>query len=325
MVWYRLKSFVLIISVILVGDVWSAFASELEPADFQRPAELIAPSFKFNPTTPAKVSAGRELFFDTRLSKADKISCATCHIEDFGWTDRKRFSSGHDGAQSIRRTQTLLGVGWVPKLGWDGGIDSLEGFSLAPIARVGEMNQDLDGLVQELQNSGRYNQLMTAAFGSADMRISRLSQSLAAFMRTLAPPRTAFDDWAEGDADAIPETAKAGFELFVGKAACANCHMGWRFTDDAMHDIGLKATEDLGRAEIEPENPKARYAFKTPTLRGVRLRPPYMHDGSLPTLDDVVEHYDSGMIDRESISDRLPSISLTDREKLNLVYFLKTL
>lgn len=318
-----LSAILLAISVVICGDV--SKAGEWVPADFSRPLSLIAPAFKFNPTTPEKAAAGRQLFFDPRLSGSNTISCASCHIEAFGWTDRKRSSAGHDGELLSRRTQMLSGVGWVPHLGWDGGIDSLEGFSLAPIARAGEMNQDLDALVQELSEDPQYRALMKNAFGSPEVRISRLSQSLAAYMRTLVPPRTAFDNWVDGDADAISDAAKAGFELFVGKAGCANCHTGWRFTDDAMHDIGLVPTRDVGRERFEPENPKAKYAFKTPSLRGVKLRPPYMHDGSADSLDAVIQHYDDGVLDRRSVSDLLPDISLTGREKLNLVYFLRTL
>lgn len=315
--------------LLIFSGISGAHASDLEPSDirdqFARPASMDAPTFKFNPTTPEKVVVGKKLFFDPRLSATNSISCATCHVEEHGWTDLDRFSIGHDGAVMQRRTQTLLGVGWSNKFGWDGGIDSLEGFSLAPIARSKEMNQDLDALVNELRPDPAYQQAMQGAFGDSQVKISRLSQSLAAFMRTIVPPRTAFDDWVDGDDAALSAAAIEGFDLFVGKAGCANCHMGWRFTDDDMHDIGLAASKDIGRAEHDPDNTKARFAFKTPTLRGVAKRPPYMHDGSVETLNQVVEHYVSGVVARPSISEKMPSISLTDREKLNVVYFLKTL
>ena len=278
--------------LLIVLGVSSANASEVQPRDtrelFARPAVMDAPTFKFNPTTPEKVAAGKKLFFDPSLSATNTISCATCHVEEHGWTDLDRFSIGHDGAVMQRRTQTLLGVGWSNTFGWDGGIDSLEGFSLAPIARSKEMNQDLDALVDELRPDPAYQQAMREAFGDPEVKISRLSQSLAAFMRTIVPPRTAFDDWVDGDDAALSTAAIEGFDLFIGKAGCANCHLGWRFTDDNMHDIGLTASNDIGHAEHDPENAKARFAFKTPTLRGVTKRPPYMHDGSIGTLDDVV-------------------------------------
>lgn len=318
-----------LICFISVLPISAAVASDVpvnnQLQDFARPASMEAPAYKFNPTTPEKVAAGKKLFLDPRLSATNEMSCATCHIEANGWTDLKRFSMGHDGALMQRRTQTLLGVGWSKKFGWDGGIDSLEGFSLAPIARSKEMNQDLDTLVLELSTIPDYQDAMQSAFGDPDVRISRLSQSLAAFMRTLVPPRTAFDDWVDGNSKAVSDDAKEGFALFVGKAKCVNCHMGWRFSDDAMHDIGLSATTDLGHGEHDPENINARFAFKTPTLRSVARRPPYMHDGSMTSLMAVIEHYDSGVQARPSNSEMLPKISLSDREKLILVDFLKTL
>lgn len=321
--------FVIVLCVLGAVINSSAIASDTpikkQLQDFARPSSMEAPAYKFNPTTPEKIAAGKTLFFDPRLSATNTISCATCHIEAHGWTDLVRFSVGHNGSVMQRRTQTLLGIGWSEKFGWDGGIDSLEGFSIAPIARSKEMNQDLDVLVQELNADKAYSAAMQSAFGDSDITISRLSQSLAAFMRTLVPPRTAFDAWVEGKGQAISDDAKAGFTLFVGKAGCANCHMGWRFTDDGMHDIGLPTTNDMGRGEHEPENIKAQFAFKTPTLRGVAQRSPYMHDGSLESLIAVLDHYDAGINHRSSISDQLSDISLSDREKLILVYFLKTL
>lgn len=318
-----------VFGLLVILGISSADASDGDPRDmrdqFARPAVMDAPAFKFNPTTSEKITAGEKLFFDPKLSEANTISCATCHVEEHGWTDLDRFSIGHEGAIMQRRTQTLLGVGWSKKFGWDGGIDSLEGFSLAPIARAKEMNQDLDALVDELRSDPAYQQAMQDAFGDPVVKISRLSQSLAAFMRTIVPPRTAFDDWVEGDDSALSAAAKDGFDLFVGKAGCVNCHTGWRFTDDKMHDIGLAASNDIGRAEHDPSNIKARYAFKTPTLRGVAKRPPYMHEGSVRSLGEVVEHYVSGVKERPSISEKMPSISLTDREKLNVVYFLNSL
>lgn len=291
----------------------------------QRPNDPVAPAFAFNPTTPAKAAVGCRLFFDPSLSKANDTSCASCHDPAHGWTDTRPKSRGALDVAEARRTQTLLGAGFVPKLGWSGGIDALEGFVLAPIARAHEMAQDLDDLVAELAASGAYAEDMKTAFGSPDVSVSRISQSLAAFVRTLVPGEAPFDRWQAGDETAVSDSAKMGFELFTGKAGCAACHTGWRFTDDAFHDIGLAAGPDIGRAVHEPKNPLARYAFKTPTLRDVALRPPYMHDGSKATLRDVVDHYSAPYPARESLSPMLPDIILTDREKLNLVDFLLTL
>lgn len=304
---------------------WPAAAQTLPEDPFRRPEAPVAPSFAFNPTTPAKADVGCRLFFDRRLSRNNETSCATCHDPVHGWADDKPLGrAALDGPQP-RRTQTVLGAGWVPKLGWAGGVDALEAFVLAPIARAHEMAQDLDELVAELRGEGDYAVDMTRAFGTPEVTVTRISQALAAFVRTIVPGQSAFDRWRAGDEDAVPGTAKDGFDVFTGKGRCAACHGGWRFTDDGFHDIGLKATDDIGRAAHEPGNPMARYAFKTPTLRNVELRPPYMHDGSAPTLKDAVEHYTKPYPERQSLDPMLPRVELTDREKLNVVEFLLTL
>ncbi|MFL5097866.1 MAG: c-type cytochrome [Xanthobacteraceae bacterium] len=136
--------------------------------------------------------------------------------------------------------------------------------------------------------------------------------------------RAPFDAWIEGDESAIREEAKRGFALFNGKAACANCHSGWNFTDDSFHDIGL-ADEDIGRGKHFPAIEKMQHAFKTPGLREITLRGPYMHDGSVPTLEAVMDHYDKGGIKRPSLSELMKPLSLSKQELTDLVAFMKTL
>lgn len=293
---------------------------------YLRPQNPTAPHFAFNPTTPEKAALGCRLFFDPRLSKANDTSCATCHKPDHGWADARATSRIAADAVNVpitRRTQTILGAGWVPKLGWSGGIDALEGFVLAPIARAHEMAQDLDALVVELSRDGDYGDALRNAFGSSEVTVARISQSLAAFVRTRVPGTAPFDRWRAGDEDAVSSSVKEGFELFTGKAGCVACHGGWRFTDDAFHDIGLAATGDIGRALHDEDDPKARFAFKTPSLREVAERPPYMHDGSLKTLAAVIDHYTDALPERPSLA--LERVSLSDREKLILSDFLKSL
>ncbi len=317
----RVGSSILVLAFMMTAHAW---AQSPQLSDFARPAGP-APTFAFNPSTPEKAALGRTLFFDPRLSQSDRLACATCHLESEDWADTRRFSLNDNGDPLSRRTPPLVGVGWAAQLGWTVGVDSLEGFSLLPIAKRQEMGQDLDSMVQQLGEVPQYQDLMRQAFGTSEIKISRISQSLAAFMRTLVPRRTAFDDWVDGDAAAVSESAKKGFALFVGKAGCVACHVGWRFTDDAFHDIGLPAGEDMGRAEHDLEDPKALFAFKTPTLRGTAKRSFFMHDGSLESLADVLDHYTSGIAERDSLSSSLPSVSLTPQEKLNVLDFLSTL
>ena len=158
--------------------------------------------------------------------------------------------------------------------------------------------------------------------GAAD-RVDTIAQAVATFERTIEPARAPFDRWVEGDEAAIPESAKRGFALFTGKAACFACHSGWRFTDDNFHDIGINST-DQGRGPVVKDE-ALNFAFKTPTLRSVALRAPYMHDASLATLGDVVRHYEKGGTARPSRSPLMRPIQLTDQERLDLVAFMETL
>jgi cytochrome c peroxidase len=156
------------------------------------------------------------------------------------------------------------------------------------------------------------------------MNEKTLAKAIATYERTVVSQRAPFDDWIDGNEQAISEEAKRGFALFNAKAQCASCHEGWNFTNDGFQDIGLPS-DDIGRGKFMPGVVKMQYAFKTPGLREITRRSPYMHDGSLATLEQVVEHYDRGGVDRPSRSDLVKPLGLTAREKSDLVAFLKTL
>ena len=149
--------------------------------------------------------------------------------------------------------------------------------------------------------------------------------ALATFERSIVSTGAPFDRWIDGDETAIDESAKRGFDLFNGKANCAACHSGWAFTDASFHDIGTARNDDIGRGRLFPTSVKLQYAFKTPTLRDVARRGPYMHDGSVPTLEAVIDLYDRGGIERSSRADEIHPLGLTKDEKADLIAFLHTL
>jgi cytochrome c peroxidase len=159
---------------------------------------------------------------------------------------------------------------------------------------------------------------------NTEITLAAMAKAIAAYERTIEPGIAPFDRWVKGDEAAISESAKRGFVLFNTKGNCAACHSSWRFTDDSFHDIGT-ATKDLGRGQQVKDVAKMQYAFKTPTLRSVALRPPYMHDSSSATLYDVVKHYEKGGIDRPSRSAEIFPIKLSEQERLDLVAFMQTL
>lgn len=298
--------------------------TEATRARFARPA---APPFPAdNGFTPAKARLGKLLFFDPRLSGDNDLACAGCHLPGKAWEDGRRTAQGTRGKAVDRHTPTLWNVAWGRTFFWDGRARSLEEQAKFPIQAPKEMNQPLPELVAELRSVPGYRKAFAEAFPQADQPVStdNLAKAIATFERTLVQPMTPFDRWVAGDAEAVGEAAKRGFRLFNGKARCVECHGGWKFTNGAFHDIGLPATDDKGRGPVI-DVPEVNHAFKTPTLRDVTRRAPYMHDGSLPTLEAVIAHYEGGFVRRPTLSADMAAIDLNEREEDDLIAFLKTL
>jgi cytochrome c peroxidase len=170
-----------------------------------------------------------------------------------------------------------------------------------------------------------YVQAFDQAFGNGEITRRKVELALATYQRSIVSPEAPFDRWLKGDDLAINAAAKRGFALFNTKGRCAECHDGWAFTDGSFHDIGTAEGDDIGRGRLFPTSKKLRYAFKTPTLRDVGRRAPYMHDGSVPTLGAVVDLYDRGGIARPSRSEKIRPLGLSAQEKQDLVTFLDTL
>lgn len=290
--------------------------------DYQRPESIPFP--EDNPHSAAKEKLGHMLFFDPRVSGSDWISCATCHNPALGWEDGLETGRGHGMTRLGRHTPTILNLAWGELYFWDGRAASLEEQALGPIQAGVEMNQPLDELVAQLEGIAGYPPLFDDAFGSQEITETRISKAIATFERTVVSGEAPFDRWIAGESDAIGAAAKRGFVLFNDKANCAACHSGWRFTDDSFHDIGLP-DDDLGRGKIIPGVKVLEHAFKTPTLREIDRRAPYMHDGSIATLRGVVDHYAEGFVERESLSSEIEPLDLNARERADLVAFLRTL
>ncbi|HYE76149.1 MAG TPA: cytochrome c peroxidase, partial [Blastocatellia bacterium] len=218
-----------------------------------------------------------------------------------------------------------LNLAWSEALFWDGRAESLEAQALGPIQAAGEMNLPLDQMVQKVSEISGYKELFAKAYPGEPVNEKTVAKAIATYERTVTSAPAPFDQWVSGKGSAISESAKRGFALFNGKANCAACHSGWRFTDDSFHDIGLPG-EDRGRGAILKEIEITQFAFKTPTLRDADRRGPYMHDGSEKTLEDVIELYNQGgRVKRPSLSNEIKPLNLTAEEKHDLVEFLKTL
>lgn len=252
------------------------------------PLPDIAPAPRHNPTTSAKAELGRLLFFDPRLSGNNQMSCATCHIPQQAFGDGLALSPGADGQPLDRHTQSCLNVGFYKTLFWDGRATGLEQQALQPIVSAAEMNQSLDELELELAQIPGYVTRFKSVFGNKPNR-QDIAAALAAFQRTLVSGQSPFDRLLLGDRNALSADAKAGFELFRGDAGCIECHNGPLLSDGGFYRLGV-SFKDEGRAKVTGKK-KDRFRFRTPSLRNVADTAPYMHDGSLETLDDVVTFY----------------------------------
>ena len=297
--------------------------SEEVKAKFRRPDKI--PSPKANPLTPEKADLGRHLFFDTRLSKNRTIACASCHNQAFDWGDGLARGIGVTGVELPRRSPTVLNAAWLTALMWDGRAETLERQAVLPITADHEMGMTVDETVERVKAIEGYAPLFEAAYPGEGVSTKTLLGAIASFQRTLVSKKSSFDRWIDGDEDAISTAAKRGFLLFNGEARCSKCHSTWRFTDDSFHDIGLES-EDIGRGQFAPPSVVImQHAFKTPTLRDLRMSGPYMHDGAMQTLDAVIDHYEKGGKKRPSLSPDMKPIELTSRDRTDLIAFLETL
>jgi len=291
-------------------------------AEYRRPNFIPFP--KDNPYTAEKAALGKKLYFDTRLSAANLLSCASCHNPGYGWGDGQPTGVGHQMKILARRSPTIVNAAYGQVFMWDGRAGSLEEQALGPIQAEVEMALPLDELLKRLKHIGEYKPLFDAAFPGKGISGETIAKAIATYERTVVSARAPFDAWIEGDEKAISDGAKRGFMLFNTKAECNKCHSGWNFTDDSFHDIGLKSA-DIGRGKFLDGIPKAQHAFKTPGLREITRRGPYMHNGSIVTLDEVMEHYNHAGVERESRSDLIRPLGLSKQELADLVEFMKTL
>ncbi len=287
-------------------------------AEFGRRPAMVAPAD--NPTTPAKVALGAQLFADPALSGDGRSACATCHQPERGFADGRAVAEGNGGRRLVRHTPTIFNAGYAPSLFWDGRSPGLEDQALRPIISGGEMARHPAVLIETVANRPAYVTAFAAAFPGTGVSEANVARALAAYQRTVVSGEAPFDRFVAGDRAAISPAAARGFALFTGKAHCAACHTGWLLSDGKFHDVGLPDT-DLGRGGIT-NNKAFDHAFRTPSLREIGRTAPYMHNGSLPTLAAVVEHYATMKTRRSSTP---PPITLDAGERADLVAFLESL
>lgn len=295
-------------------------------------AELEAAKAKFEPLgvvavpannelTDEKVALGEMLYFDERLSGNNKLSCASCHAPAAGYADGLQKFIGFEGFNGARNSPSIINSAYYKENFWDGRAGSLEEQAVGPIQAEGEMNQNLGELVTELSAVTGYVEEFNKVFND-QITADNIAKAIASFERTIVVTDTAFDKYLAGNEDAISAEAKEGMKLFVGKASCISCHAGPLLSDHNYHNLGMDG--DDGRfAVTNNENDKGK--FRTPGLRGVAHTGPYMHDGSLATLEEVVNYYNVGGGAHPNKSELLQPLSLTEEEVSYLVAFLESL
>lgn len=308
---------------LLANEPAAVYQRETVREKYKRPATIPFP--KDNPHSPEREELGKALFFDPRLSGSSSISCASCHNPAFSWGDALPKGVGFGSKPVGRRTPTILNVAWGEQYFWDGRANSLEEQALGPVEAAGEMNMPIDQMLAKLKSIKGYEALFEKAYPGEGITDKTVAKAIATFERTVVSGPAPFDEWVNGNEAAISESAKRGFDTFNTKALCAECHSGWNFTDDGFHDIGV-ADMDVGRGKVLPGIEAVNHAFKTPTLRNVAHRGPYLHGGSEATLREVVEFYNQGgEAKRPSHDINVKPLNLTEQEIDDLCNFMLTL
>lgn len=342
---------------------WLAKPENHAALEVELPLGLAAGSIQIvglqeNPLTRAKIELGRQLYFETRLSSDNTVSCASCHHPDEGYGKHTQFGVGVKGQEGGRNSPVSYNRILSSLQFWDGRAASLEEQAKGPIANPIEMANTHEKAVATLKSIPGYVKQFEAVFGAKGLNIDTVAQAIASFERCLVTGPSPFDfaeqakrfeklsadDLADIKADdpelyatylkavadakqsPLSDSARRGRELFFGERInCAACHVGANLADEKYHNIGVgmdKPMPDEGRMAIT-KKPEDFGAFKTPTIRNVALSTPYMHDGSQKTLEEVVEHYNKGGLPNKNLSNKIKKLDLKDQEKKDLVEFMK--
>ncbi len=320
-----MRSFVVLCATLSAMVMGAAVLCAADTSPFKTPLGLKpVPVPADNPMTREKVELGKQLYFDPRLSCDDTVSCASCHDPKKGWSNSAPFATGVRSQVGGRSAPTIINAAYSDLQFWDGRAHQLEGQALGPIQNPIEMDHKLEECVVKLNKLKGYRDQFQKVFGT-DVTSENIAKAIAAFERTVLSGNAPYDKFKAGDQNALSAAAQRGMKLFFGKGHCSACHTGPNFSDASFHNIGVgmkAAKPDMGRYEVtKVEGDKG--AFKTPTLREVARHAPYMHDGSLKTLEDVVDHYDKGGIANPQLDEEIFPLKLTAQEKADLVTFMK--
>jgi cytochrome c peroxidase len=337
-------AYTLLVSVSLCGLISCKEAAQdvavpvAQTFELEVPPNLAAslPYPERNPPTKEGILLGRMLFYDPILSKNGKVSCATCHQPEKAFTDgRALTTAGVSGKPLLRHVPTLANVAWMQGLFWDGGAKDLESLAFGPLTHPDEMGKNLKELAQQLRQHNKYPALFQKAFGSDSITSAAIGRALAQFQRTIISGNSRYDKYVRKEVGGtLTEPELKGLVLF--RQHCSSCHTSDFFTDNHYHNNGLDNTFsdanealEFGRGRIT-QAPADIGKYKTPTLRNIALTTPYMHDGRFATLEQVLEHYTTGVTPSPTLAPELQTqgklgIPLTAAERESIMLFLNTL
>ncbi|PIQ29233.1 cytochrome-c peroxidase [bacterium (Candidatus Blackallbacteria) CG17_big_fil_post_rev_8_21_14_2_50_48_46] len=279
-----------------------------------------------NPITQAKVELGFRLFFEPLLSANNKMSCASCHQPQRGFSNGQANAAGVNGQRGNRNVPSIYANAFYSSLFWDGRSPSLEDQALGPIQNPIEMNESLENVVKKLSGHPYYRAKFQQTFGTP-VTPQGIGMALASFERALNLQPSVYDRYLQGDIDALSPAQERGMVLFGRQAHCATCHKGVQTSDNKFHNLGVGMNlpqPDLGRFNVT-HNSEDRGAFRTPSLRNITRTGPYMHDGSLRSLEEVIDFYDKGGIPNPTLSNEMNPLNLAPEDKADLLAFLEAL
>jgi cytochrome c peroxidase len=289
--------------------------------------DLFRPTPPGNPLTAAKIALGRRLFHEARFSASGAMSCASCHTPARAFTNGRVIVSGPRGITVRRNVPSLINRAYGASFFWDGRAASLEEQVVQPLVEPREMAATPDGVLSIVRADGRYRRQFADAFGRAPA-FEDVARALASYVRSIRSGDSPYDRFRAGDRSALTPAQRNGLAVFLAKGQCWVCHAGMNLTDERFHNTGVAfrpdAVFDPGRAAVSGKD-RDQGGFKTPTLREVDRTAPYMHDGSLATLEDVVDYYDRGGAPNPNLDKLVRPIGLSIGEKADLVAFLHSL
>lgn len=318
-----MKRALLLLAVVAGATAWAQQAD-----DIRVPLGLLPVQWpKDNLYSRGKAELGKLLYFDKRLSADGSIACANCHHPKFAFGDGLPNSIGIKGQRGGRSAPTVINRAYSLAQFWDGRAGTLEEQAKGPMANSIEMGNTHEALVSRLKEIPGYRSMFKQVFGTEDFDIDHVAKAIATFERTVLSGNSPYDKYKAGNRKALTAEQIQGMDVYFNKAKCDQCHEGINFTSNAYHNLGVgmdKADPDLGRFMVT-KDPRDWGAFKTPTLRDIASTGPYMHDGSLKTLEEVVEFYNKGGTPNKNLDQTMKKLNLTPVEQKALVAFLKAL